>query len=399
MAMLRNRIIPGWGPAVTDKILFVDDDGNILSAYQRQLRKQFHIDTALGGEPGLEMLARNGPYAVIVSDMRMPGMDGVRFLSEVKERAQDSIRMMLTGNNDLLTAMQAVNEGSIFRFLTKPCSPETLAQSLEAGIRQYRLITAERELLEKTLGGALGVLTDILAIFDPESFGRAKMLSDLVQSVARQLKVENAWELKVAAMLSQLGLVAVPPGVAAKARSGSALNQIEADMLARVPEVGRQLLARIPRLESIAEIVLYQNKRFDGSGFPQNEVAGKNIPFGARILKVLGDLVQAESRSIGRTKALHHIRARKGWYDPEVLDAVISCLGGPGPDQPPAPRKSRPVSVRELLVGHLLMSDIRTSDGLLLLSAGHRISEAILPRIKNIAQISAIQEPILVESA
>jgi DNA-binding NtrC family response regulator len=128
----------------------VDHEENILLAYQRQLRKEFQIETALGGGPAPEAIAQRGPYAVIVSDMRMPGMDGVQFLSKVKERAPDSVRMMLTGNNDLQTAMQAVNEGNSFRFLTKPCTPETLAKALEAGLEQYRLITAERELLEKT---------------------------------------------------------------------------------------------------------------------------------------------------------------------------------------------------------------------------------------------------------
>ena len=135
---------------MTKKILLVDDDPNILQGYQRQLRKRFELDTVLSGREGLEAVASDGPFAVIVSDMRMPGMDGVQFLTQVRETASDTVRMMLTGNSDQQTAMDAVNEGHIFRFLTKPCNTDTFAKALEAALEQYRLITAERELLPGT---------------------------------------------------------------------------------------------------------------------------------------------------------------------------------------------------------------------------------------------------------
>jgi len=384
---------------MTAKILCVDDDANILSAYQRQLRKQFQIDIALDGESALAAVARDGPYAVIVSDMRMPGMDGVELLSKVGQQAPETVRMMLTGYSDLQTATQAVNEGHIFRFMTKPCAPETLASALEAGVRQYQLITAERDLLEKTLNGAVSVLTDILAIVDPQSFDRAGTLRDLAQIVSRHMNLDKPWELEMAAMLSQLGLVAVPPGIVSKARAGRTLDGNEQKMLVRVPEVGKELLAKIPRLEAVAEIVLYQNKRFDGSGFPQDAIAGKDIPLKARVLKVLGDLVQAESLEIPRMKTLYLMQCtRHGWYDPDVLNAVNACLGGPIPAQMTANWPTRSVPVSELQAGQLLMSDLQTGDGLLLLSAGHAISAPLLARIQNIAQISKIQEPILVKS-
>jgi len=385
---------------MTAKILCVDDDANILSAYQRQLRKQYQIDIALGGESALAAIAGDGPYAVIVSDMRMPGMDGVQFLSKVREKTPETIRMMLTGNSDLHTAMQAVNEGHIFRFMTKPCPPETLAAALEAGVRQYELITAERDLLENTLNGAVRVLIDILAIVDTQSFDRAETLRGLVDIVSKHMNLDKPWELEMAAMLSQLGLVTVPPSVVSKARNGRALDGREQKMLAQVPEVGKQLLAKIPRLEAVAEIVFYQNKRFDGSGFPQDSVAGKDIPLKARVLKVLADLVQGESLEIPRMKTLYLMhRTRQGWYDPDVLSAVITCLASSTGAQQAASSPTRSLPVSELRAGQLLMSDLQTVDGLLLLSAGHAISAALLARIQNIAQISRIQEPILVKGA
>ncbi|MGD8765549.1 MAG: response regulator, partial [Desulfobacteraceae bacterium] len=135
---------------MSNKILFVDDDTNLLAAFRRQLRKQFQIDTAEGGQQGLELVKANGPYAVIVSDFRMPLMDGIEFLSRIREIAPETVRIMLTGNADLQAAIQAVNEGNIFRFLTKPCSVDILGESLITGIENYQHAVGEREYNEKT---------------------------------------------------------------------------------------------------------------------------------------------------------------------------------------------------------------------------------------------------------
>ena len=131
-----------------EKILIVDDDLKMLDAYRRHLKKSFDVDAAKDGEHAMTMIGLREPYAVIISDFRMPGMDGIEFLSRVREAAPDSVRMMLTGYADLEIVMEAVNEGYIFRFLTKPCKPEALHNALEAGVRQYQLIQKERELAE-----------------------------------------------------------------------------------------------------------------------------------------------------------------------------------------------------------------------------------------------------------
>ena len=120
------------------KVLFVDDDAMVLAGLKRQLRNKFRIETALSGEEGLKRIEENGPYAVIVSDFSMPGMNGIEFLCRVKETDPDSIRMMLTGSADMSTAIQAVNEGSIFQFHPKPCPTDTLGQAIQSGIDVYR---------------------------------------------------------------------------------------------------------------------------------------------------------------------------------------------------------------------------------------------------------------------
>src|SRR6266700_2888600 len=117
------------------KVLCVDDESNVLEAYQRNLRKRFTIDTALGGEPALALIASQGPYAVIVTDMQMPGMDGVEFLMRVRQKAPDTVRLMLTGNADQKTAVEAVNKGHVFSFLSKPCPAESLEAALENALQ------------------------------------------------------------------------------------------------------------------------------------------------------------------------------------------------------------------------------------------------------------------------
>jgi FixJ family two-component response regulator len=134
-----------------DRVLFVDDEKGVLDAYERLLRKEFYVSVASSGQQGLAAIEEHGPFAVVISDMRMPGMNGAEFLSQVKQKAPDTIRMLLTGYTDLSAAIDAVNEGNIFRFLTKPSSKEVLVEAINIGLKQYHLLTTEKELVKKAL--------------------------------------------------------------------------------------------------------------------------------------------------------------------------------------------------------------------------------------------------------
>jgi len=324
---------------MSTKILCVDDEPNILSGYQRSLRKQFTIDTAPGGAEALAKIAESGPYAVLVTDMRMPGMDGIQFLQEAQQVTPDSVRIMLTGNADQQTAAGAVNEGRIFRFLSKPCAPEDLAHALTAGLEQYRLVTAEKELLEKTLGGTIKMLMEILATVDPDLFGRAQALRQNMRTLAGALRATgliapgDLWPLELAALLARVGSVTVPPFIVSKARQGQALSEAEAKIWQRVPETGYTLLRNIPRLEPVAEIVRFQHKHFDGGGVPDGPVCGETIPLGARMLKALLDLAEIEAGRIARPAAFTLMQRQAKRYDPVRHDP---------PEKPrPRPRPGR----------------------------------------------------------
>jgi response regulator RpfG family c-di-GMP phosphodiesterase len=378
------------------KILFVDDEPNVLSGFQRKMRKDFPLDVALGGEQALAMMQDHGPYAIIVSDMQMPGINGLELLAKVEARAPDTVRMMLTGNADQKTAVDAVNRGHIFRYMTKPCEPELLAEMLKAGLKQYGLITAERELLEKTLHGSVKMLTDILSLLDPQSFSRAQRLRDYMSACARAFDISQPWELEMAATLSQIGFVTIPADVLRRNRTHQNLSGQENDVLARVPEIGFNLLSNIPRLEVVANIVRYQAKNFDGSGFPSDAVAGENIPIGARILRVLSDLILIEDHDVAKSKALARMQQCPGRYDPNVLNFVATAFDVFIPAASKESVAGRTVLFKDLRVGHVLMSDVLTRDGTKIITAGAPVTSVLLARLRNFASLGGIQEPLLV---
>jgi len=134
-----------------DKILFVDDDGNLLDSYARRLRREFDMQTATDGNQGLEAIEREGPYALVVSDLRMPGMDGIEFLSRVRTTSPESVRILLTGHADLQASIDAVNQAGIFRLLTKPCPMNLLIDFLSAGLREFRTIQKRKIVEEEVL--------------------------------------------------------------------------------------------------------------------------------------------------------------------------------------------------------------------------------------------------------
>ena len=375
---------------MSDKILFVDDDSNLLASFQRQLRNRFTVEISPDGQHGLESITRQGPYAAIVSDFRMPGMDGVQFLSRAREVAPDSVRMLLTGYADMQTAIEAVNQGNIFRLLTKPCPPDTLTKALTAGIKQYRLVTAERELLEKTLSGSIKVLSEVLSLVNPEAFGRAARITRYVRQIASQMCLSEVWQFETAAMLSQIGWIILQEETLKKIYRGSSLTGKEEQVFKMHPLIASSLIAKIPRMEKIAEIITYQEKRFDGSGIPIDSRRGHQIPLGGRILKVILDFDALQVAGDSKEKALDQLKQRSGWYDPGVLAALEAVI------VLEAKYQVRNVAVQELKENMILAEDVRTLKGLLLISKGQEVSRPLLERLNKFVFSPGIQEPIRV---
>lgn len=378
----------------TDKILFVDDEPNILDGFKRQLRGKFKFECAIGPEEGLATLMTDSRVAVIVSDMRMPVMDGLQFLAKAKSHAPNAVHVMLTGNSDQETAIRAINEGAIFRFITKPCTPETLEGVLNQAIFQHRLINAEKELLQKTLAGSIKLLTDVLALVDPEAMSRTTKAREFVRKIFPIIEGVQLWELELAVALGNLGASLLPDDLVKKMRSGMPLQDDERVLIKKIPETGSALIRNIPRLEGVADIILHQQKNYDGTGYPQSNVSGDKIPKGARLIKIVND---ASASSSGLSlKSLKELRSKIHFYDSALLETIIGSLEK-SPENSIEQKESHPVSVKQLIVGQTVLKDVLLADGRLVMKAGMSLNETTIQKIKNYASLYGVQEPIQVD--
>ncbi len=379
------------------RILFVDDEANILSGYKRNLHNLFDVATAFSGAKGLEMIKdslNTEPFAVIVSDFRMPEMDGNTFLSLAREISPDSVRILLTGYADVKTTIDAVNEGNIFRFLNKPCSIDNLTSALNASIEQFNLITMEKELLNKTLKGSIKLLIDVLSLVNPSAFSRAERMRKLASSLADRLGIKSKWEIEIAALLSQIGFVALPPDIIEKKYKGVSLNEKEAKMFLTYPKTGEALLKNIPRLEAVAKGISYQLNEYKGGEGAHSGLQGKDIPIIARLLKVVIDfdyLVFSGQTAKSAFKIMHK---SSGKYDPNILRALKSDIA--------AVKKGfilKDISFDELREGMYLSSNIENTNGIIIVPKGTVISEIILLRLRSYASSGSIVEPIVILSS
>ncbi|MBZ5592152.1 MAG: response regulator [Acidobacteriia bacterium] len=371
-----------------EKILCVDDDLNILLALQRQLRKQFHVEGAMGAEKALAAIERDGPFAVIVSDLQMPGMNGLELLGKAREFSPDTVRVMLTGQADLHTAIAAVNQNSIYRFLTKPCSAEELAATLEAALEQYRLVTAERNLLENTLRASVKVLTEVLSLVHPAAFSRASRIHRYVRHMAAELKLGNAWQFEVAALLSQIGCITMDPCTLDRVYTGEELSAEEKKMFAAHPAAGRDLLLHIPRLEAVAHMIAGQNLAQPPS--PPRAQLQEVVSTGVHLLCAAIDFDRLITRDRSKEEALAHMRQREYDYDPACLRALATFV----PHE--AGMELRVLKSAELRRFMIVDQDVRSKNGLLLLAKGQEVTPSVLDRLKAFAAKVGIVEPIRV---
>ncbi len=376
---------------MTEKILFVDDEENLLRALKRQFRKAYQVSVAASGKDALQILADDGPFAVIVSDMQMPEMNGIQFLQAAQKRSPDSVRIMLTGNADQKTAVDAVNNGNVFSFYTKPCSIEVMTGAIEKAVAQYRIQAAERQLLEETLNGSIKLLMELLSMMAPELFSKTLALQSMIDRLDAEGKFGKTWNLELAVMLSNVASLTLPPETLQKLAENRALDEQEHDMIAHLPETGKKLISNIPRLDDVADIVFYQNKHYDGSGFPDDARSGEAIPDESRLLKILIDLEDHKSKGYSAAQSVKLLAADKGKYDPVLLDRIDAMLS-----EDTGASKHVPVNstLSGLQPGYILASNIETVDGKLLCSAGHKITSTLIERLLNYNHLTRIREPI-----
>jgi CheY-like chemotaxis protein len=373
-----------------EKILFVDDEPAFLKGYELMLRQNFEVDTAVGGEKGLAAIHDHGPYAVVVSDMRMPGMSGVQFLARVRQTAPNTIRMILTGYTDISAAMDAVNEGNIFRFLAKPCEREALSKAITSGLVQYRLITSEKELLEKTLMGSIKVLTDVLSAVNPEAFGRSLRITRCVRHLAAKFHLPSSWSFEAAAMLSQLGCITLDPELIRAAYVGTQLSPESQARFQAHPNAAGDLLANIPRLEPIVWMISQQL----AGGVPQKppqvpELPAEVLVFGAKMLRVAVAFDNLRMKGASNDEAVQQLRYRSNELGGELIDALIDMKSEE------SRMELRKVPISALSVGMILQQDVKNRAGLLVVAKGQELTHPLLVRLEHFSLARLIDNDIL----
>ena len=374
---------------MAEKVLFVDDEPVLLQGYQRLLHKEFQVTTAVGGAAALTMIQHLGPFAVVLSDMRMPGMDGVEFLLKVKTQAPETVRIMLTGTSELQTAIDAVNEGSVFRFLSKPSNKDILVRTLTDALAQHHLICAEKELLEKTLRGTVYVLTEVLSVVSPAAFSRAMRVRRYVQHVVTRLGLGSPWKFEVAAMMSQLGCVTLDPDTLETVYAGGELSPDEKAQYINHPRVARDLLKNIPRMEPIASMIANQNEELPADlGISARELA--DVRLGAQIIRAALTFDALLRKHHSRVDAAHYLTKTCEGLDMKIIEAMVELqpeIAGNG---------ARPLPIAELALGMILEEDVRTEKGLLVAAKGQEVTPPLLLKLKSFLGKSAIAGQVAV---
>jgi FixJ family two-component response regulator len=376
---------------MSDAVLFVDDEQNVLDAHARQFRNRFPLWTASSAAAGLVTLEAHPEIGVVVSDMQMPITNGAEFLASVRAVRPDTVRFILTGHADVTAAIASVNSGAIFRFLQKPCSHEELSQGLEAAFEQRRLARVERELLEKTLTGAVEMLAELLEMANPALFSRSFRILRAAQSLSKAAGLPDQWELRVAALLSQIGCLAVSPDAVAAAASGATLTEAQELVFRSHPEIASKLLARIPRLEGVADVIAQQLGSEPRSAAAPTATGREQVSV-AELLEAAVGFDQLVTRGFSAEAAVAALSARPSRFSPAVIAALPSLR------VEKAPTEIRAIRAAELVVDMILEQDVRSKEGVLLVAKGKVVTETVMLMLRSFGDGAGITEPFLVRA-
>ena len=405
-------------------LLFVDDELSILSSLKRLFRPHgYRILTAGGGAEGLEILAKES-VDLVISDMRMPEMDGAQFLEQVRNRWPHIVRILLTGYADIGSTVAAINRGEIYRYISKPWDDNEIVLTVRDALERKRLEAENARLSElttrqneelKVLNSGLeqkvqertaelqqtvafldkahedmkrgfiatvNVFSSLIELRGRKLAGHSRRVADHARAIARQLHLDDAaiQDILLAALLHDIGKLGLPDEVLDKPFA-SLSTELRAEV-AKHPAKGAQVLMSIAQLKRVVPLVLHHHECWDGTGFPEGQ-SGLAIPIGARIVAVANeyDALQTGTllnRAMKPTEALSYIVENRGRrYDPTVVDAFVAIIS----ESLKLAEEEIPVRPAQLKPGMTLARDLVHSDGYLLLAKDHTLDSAIIQQL------------------
>lgn len=360
------------------KVLLVDDDPTLLSSLSRMLSRTY--DVTLAGS-GAEALARlhEAPHPVVVTDMRMPGMNGLELIEAARAVAPDASYLMLTGNNDQQTAIDAVNRGRVYQFLTKPCGVEDLVDAINQAHRAYELLQAEKCLLSKTLAGAVGLLVDVLEANRPGIGLHLARLGATTETLRAAIDMPPSWELTVASRLALVGMSCLGDTMAKTFFGANPATDPWRRVLTKATGVSARLVRRVPRLESVSRIIELIPATRGGCHEAREMGADPIVVVGATVLhtSILWNAIEWQglrpAEVIGETRSLL----------PDLQQRFVDGLRHLSPSE-----DNRPAVVahpEDLEPGMVLHADVVSSEGTTLLRAGSRLTGALIEKLRDLA--------------
>ncbi|MFQ5569132.1 MAG: HD domain-containing phosphohydrolase [Rhodothermales bacterium] len=410
------------------KILLVDDEGDILRSLRRLLRKKFDITTTVEPEEALRFLTEN-EYAILLSDQRMPVMQGTELMAKARLASPDTVRIILTGYSDINAAMEAINKAGVYRFLQKPWNDADLISTLCQAAEHYALVkenarlqaltraqneklkefntslktkvfertrqvTQLNEELSSTFQGALQVLAKLGEMHSPVLSNHARRVTTLSKEVGRCMGMseKQLFQLEIAATLHDIGKIGMEPALLR--RHQAVLSPNETAVLLTHATTGAALMKLIPNLEEAALYVRHHHEQYEGKGFP-DKLFGRNIPLGARIIAAVDayDNALNNRTTFGTTtpeKARQYVKERSPReFDPDVVAILMVLLEESEVDQEPEAIEVE-VDVRDLQTGMVLSRDMLNDQGLLILPKDTRLDETHLYQLLKHHQINPI---------
>lgn len=430
-------------PAVPQgTLLFVDDEPFILSSLKRLFRPLgYRVFTAEGGAQGLEVVAAE-KIDLVISDMRMPEMDGAQFLEQVRLKSPDTIRLLLTGFADLDSTIAAINKGQIYRYIPKPWEDNDLVlavrhalerkqlerektrlevltrrqneelKALNAGLeekvrerteelrRTLGLLEKAHESLKKSFLTSIRIFSNLMELRDGSITGHSRRVADLGRKLALKLGLSEveAQEIMVAGLLHDIGKIGLPDHLLHKPFNMLAGEERVAVM--KHPALGQAALMSLEQLHGAARLIRGHHERYDGQGYPDG-LAGDVIPLGARILAVANDydavqLGRLQNKRLNAEDALQFIReGRSRRYDPKVSDALVDLLGGKV-EASATHEREVVLYPAELKPGMALTRDLVSRDGLLLLARDYLLDPTLIEQLRNYERMEGQPLPIYI---
>ena len=317
------------------RVLFVDDEPAILESLRRSVRQEFAADVAIDADQGLNHLRSGGPYCIVVSDMRMPGMSGAEFLATVRTISPESVRVMLTGCDTMDVAVQAVNDGRIFKFLSKPVPTEVLLACLRSCLAHYLDERAQKQAMASTVHALeqldIATVTAFARAIDansPWTAGHSERVTAMALRIAHTMGLSGK-DLQIVhrgGLLHDIGKIGTPSAILNK--SGK-LELCETEIIQAHVKVGIRILEPIDCFHDLLSVVAQHHEHYDGSGYPAG-LAGEQISLHARIVAVADayDALISDRpyrKAVAEQEAIEILKKNSGTqFDPKVVEALIT---------------------------------------------------------------------------